>query len=192
MSQVLENNPKGLSFRVPKADPDVYTTWMDEITRGINKKSFLMAPIPFGCGSIKLAIVRNNTGLNKLHPYFTLYLERPFGTKLPILYGKKRMFNKIANYIISLEKSCADRDDEECLGKLRGLGGNDKFTLYDNGENYSKLNSYSMSQLRSEHGTFLFRYEPCNVGNIRKMLVLLPNVYPVNLSANSQEKYDSM
>lgn len=47
--------------------------------------------------------------------------------------------------MISLNKTFKDRDDEEVLGKLRGIGGNDKFTLYDNGENYTKLANYSMS-----------------------------------------------
>ena len=163
---------------------------MDEVINGNNKKQVLMSPIPFACGSLKFVIVRNNTGLHKLHPYYTLYLEKPYGVKVAVLYGQKRKFNKIANYLISLDKTFRDRDDDEVLGKLRGLGGNDKFTLYDNGENYSKLANYSMSQLRVEHGTFLYRYEPCNVGSIRKMLILLPSVYPVNLSQKSQEKYN--
>ena len=98
-----------------------------------------MQPIPFACGSLNLVIVRTNTGLNKLHPYFTLFLEKPFGVKVALMYGQKRKFNKVANYLISLNKNFRDRDDEECLGKLRAVGGNDKFTLYDNGENFSKL-----------------------------------------------------
>jgi len=149
-----------------------------------------MSPIPFACGSLKFVIVRNNTGLNKLHPYYTLFLEKPYGIRVAVLYGQKRKFNKIANYLISLDKNFRDRDADEVLGKLRGIGGNDKFTLYDNGENYSKLANFSMSQLRVEHGTFLYRYEPCNVGSIRKALILLPNVYPVNLSLKSQEKFN--
>jgi hypothetical protein len=109
---------------------------MDEVIGGNNKKSVLMSPIPFACGSLKFLIVRNNVGLNKIHPYFTLFLEKPYGVKVGVLYGRKKMFNKIANYHISLDKNCKDRDDEECLGKLRAVGGNDKFTLYDNGEKF--------------------------------------------------------
>ncbi len=104
-----------------------------------------MAPIPFACGCLKFTIVRNKTGLNKLHPYFTLFLEKPFGVKVALLYGQKRKFNKVPNYLISLDKNFKDRDDEDCLGKLRAIGGKDKFTLYDNGENYSKLQNYAIS-----------------------------------------------
>jgi hypothetical protein len=38
VSLVLEPNPKGLSFRVPKADPEVFSFWMDEVTNSNNKK----------------------------------------------------------------------------------------------------------------------------------------------------------
>ncbi len=87
VSMVLEPNPKGLSFRVPKSDPEIFTQWMDEVINGNNKKQVLMSPIPFACGSLKFVVVRNNTGLHKLHPYFTLYLEKPYGVKIAILYG---------------------------------------------------------------------------------------------------------
>ena len=135
-----------------------------------------MAPIPFACGSLKFVIVRNKTGLNKLSPYFTLFLEQPFGVKVPLMYGQKRKFNKVPNYLITLDKNFKDREDDKCLGKLRAVGGRDKFILYDNGENFTKLQNYAISQLRIEQAVFLYRYEPCNVGNIRKMLALLPSV----------------
>lgn len=35
-----------------------------------------------------------------------------------------------------------------------------------------------MSQLRTEQGYFMYRYEPCNVGNIRKMVIVFPGVEP--------------
>ena len=94
-----------------------------------------------------------------------------------VLYGKKRAFNKTANYLISMEKN-AGRGQDLSLGKLRANKDKDRFILYDNGENYEKKSSYQVSQLRTEYGAFLYRYEPCNVGNIRKMVVLLPTVYP--------------
>ena len=183
---------KAITFKVAKPEPDVYAQFIDDIVYGSNRKQALMTPIPFGAGQLKFTISRNKSGLNKLSPYFTLFLEKPLGVKVPILYGKKRLFNKLANYIITLDQKSKERDDNKCLGKLRAIGDNDKFTLYDNGENFQKLNSYSMSQLRSEFGTFLYRYEPCNVGNIRKMMVLLPTVYPVNMSEGMQERYDKV
>jgi hypothetical protein len=78
------------------------------------------------------------------------------------------------------------------LGKLVGQGKRDKFTLYDAGQDPSKLSHYNMAAIRSEHGAFCYRYEPCNVGNIRKMLISIPAVHPVNLSKKSQVKYESM
>lgn len=101
-----------------------------------SKKHVLMAPIPFGCGPLKLLIVRNNKGLNKLHPYFTLFIERPYGVKIALLYAQKRKFKKDPNYLISMDKTFKDRNDEQVLGKLRAIGANVKFILYDNGENY--------------------------------------------------------
>lgn len=62
------------------------------------------------------------------------------GGQIPILYGKKRAFNKTANYLISLEKTAKDRGTDLCVGKLRANNENDKFNLYDNGENFSRLN----------------------------------------------------
>ena len=92
------------------------------------------------------------------------------------------MFNKLANYVIMTNPNEKDRDNKNCLGKLRAVGDKDKFTLYDNGENFNKLSSFSVTQLRIEHGSFFYRYEPCNVGNIRKMLVVLPNLLPASMT----------
>ena len=127
---------------------------------------------------MKFTIERDKGGLNKMHPAFNLYYEKPYGNRVLILYGKKRAFNKTANYLISLSRNKGSRDSNVCVGKLRANPENDKFTLYDNGENYSKLTSFQMSQLRTEHGYFMYRYEPCNVGNIRKMVIVFPGVEP--------------
>jgi len=87
---------------------------------------------------LKFSISRNNSGFNKLSPVFVLWLEKPLGSKVPILYGKKRLFNKLANYLISMDENCNERDSENCIGKLRAVDSNDKFCLYDNGENFLK------------------------------------------------------
>ena len=61
-----------------------------------------------------------------------------------------------------------------CIGKLRAVDNDtDKFVLYDSGENYNQK-SIQYKNLRKEHGAFIYRYEPCNVGNIRKMIILFP------------------
>ena len=66
---------------------------------------------------------------------------------------------------------------------------NDKFVLYDNGENYSKLSTFKMSQVRTEHGYFMYRYEPCNVGNIRKMVIVMPDIAP-EITGEKATKYE--
>ena len=150
-----------------------------------------MQPIPFGVGPLKFTIERNKSGLNKLYPAFTLYIEKPYGNKVTVLHAKKRAFNKTANFLISLSKTNGSRESNQAVGKLRALETNDKFVLYDNGENYSKLSTFKMSQVRTEHGYFMYRYEPCNVGNIRKMVIVMPVMSP-EISGEKQAKYEQL
>lgn len=151
-----------------------------------------MNPIPMHAGRVKFIIERNKSGLNKLTPSYNLFIEKSPGNRVLILYGKKRPFNKTANYLISLTKDAADRDSNNCVGKLRANKERDKFTLYDNGENYSKLSTFQMSQVRTELGCFMYRYEPCNVGNIRKMVIILPSLVPVDLNDDQRALYQQI
>jgi len=59
---------------------------------------------------------------------------------------------------------------------LRANPEGDKYVLYDAGENYTKVHQFPLDKIRNEHGVFIYRYEPCNVGNIRKMIVVLPTL----------------
>ena len=93
-----------------------------------------------------------------------------------ILYAKKRAFNKTANYLISMEKNKNERNSDQCIGKLRANQEGDKYVLYDAGENYTKVHQFPLDKIRNEQGVFIYRYEPCNVGNIRKMIVVLPTL----------------
>jgi hypothetical protein len=133
-----------------------------------------MDPIPFQVGVLKFSIERHKSGFNKLHPSYYLYLEKASGGRVQLLYGKKRAFNRTANYLISVEKHKSSRENDMCIGKLRANKEGDKYVLYDNGENHDKVNELPIDKIRNEHGAFFFRYEPCNVGNIRKMIILLP------------------
>lgn len=64
----------------------------------------MMKPVPFGCGSVKFTIHRSKSLFNTLHPLYTLSLESgQTGIKVPVLYARKRKFNKGANYVISLD-----------------------------------------------------------------------------------------
>lgn len=79
--------------------------------------------------------------------------------------------------MISLEK-CDKRDPDEinAIGKLRAADGElNTFVLYDAGEN-PKTKGIDYKNIRKEHGTFIYSYVPCNVGNIRKMRIIYPVV----------------
>lgn len=54
------------------------------------------------------------------------------------------------------------------------------FVLYDNGQNYNRK-GVAFRELRKEHGAFIFRYDPCNDGNIRKMFILFPSIQKIPL-----------
>jgi hypothetical protein len=133
-----------------------------------------MAPLPFNVGMLKFTIERHRKGFNRLHPSYYLYLEKNTGGRVLVLYGKKRSFNKTANYLISMEKNKSDRGSDVCVGKLRCNNEGDKYVLYDNGENYTRVHEVPLDEIRNEHGAFVYRYEPCHVGNIRKMCIILP------------------
>ena len=60
-----------------------------------------------------------------------------------------------------------------------------KYILYDNGESYTNQKNHNEENLRVEHAAFLFSYVPCNVGNIRKVTVLLPQIRIVDEDNNS-------
>ena len=85
--------------------------------------------------------------------------------------------------MISLEtkgiKSRKNSDHQNAslvVGKLRSEEGvKNKFVLYDDGDNYNQYTS-EMKNLRVEHATFVFKYVPCNVGNIRKIYAIFPTV----------------
>jgi len=97
-----------------------------------------MNPIPLSVGMLKFTLERHRSGFNRLHPSYSMYLERLGGGKVHVMYAKKRAFNKTANYLISMERSNKDRVSDNCLGKIRANVEGDVYTLYDNGENFTK------------------------------------------------------
>lgn len=133
--------------------------------------------------------------MNKLTPSFYLQLEKNNGGRILILYGKKMPLKKTSYYMICLEKNKTkptERDSDNCLGKLRAqTSENDRFVLYDNGENPSQKGS-QYKNVRKEHGAFIYRYEPCNVGNIRKMTIVFPAIHCININPHKKYGMDAM
>lgn len=163
-----------MSFKVAVCDPDSYRAFVDQVIFGSRAREMIMDPIPFQVGQLRFTIERHRTGFNRLHPSYYIYLEKNTGGRVLILYAKKRAFNKTANYLISMEKNKKDRVSDTCIGKLRANPEGDKYVLYDAGENFTKVHQFPLDKIRNEQGIFIYRYEPCNVGNIRKMIVVLP------------------
>lgn len=62
-----------------------------------------------------------------------------------------------------------------------------QFVLYDAGENYQAKN-VAYRDIRREFGLFMYRYDPSYDGNIRKMQIVLPAVY--NLDISKKKKKD--
>jgi len=122
--------------------------------------------------------------MNKMNPTFELYLEKGGGEKIQILCAQKKKFTINNYYMIQLENDKnISRNSVKCLGKLRAINNEkDKYVLYDNGDAWdSKELEPNHQNLRKEHGAFVYRYEMCNVGNIRKMKIMFPqlNCYQV-------------
>jgi len=88
-----------------------------------------------------------------------------------VMTAAKKKFTMNNYFLITMDRDSSDRTSSKCLGKLRAqTSEKDTYVLYNNGDNMESKNP------RSEYGAFIFRYEMCNVGNIRKMKVMLPNL----------------
>lgn len=152
-----------------------YIAFLDALLFGNDRRRAIMEPIPPEVGQLKFCITRTKSMISATT--FQLALEKSKGGRVMVLYGKK-LWKRTSYYLISLEKNSdrgATKDGQDvALGKLRAINTeHDRFVLYDNGENYTK-SGVQFKDLRKEHGCFLYRYEPCNVGNIRKMTILMP------------------
>ena len=127
--------------------------------------------------------------MNKLAPSYYLYIEKKNGGSINILYAKKQPLKKSSYYTIQLEaasKSLGINEDMNNIGKLRAMDGDkNKFVLYDNGQNFQKK-GIDQENFRHEHGSFVYRYEPCNVGNIRKMIIIFPAVMETPVSQRKE------
>ena len=192
-SDIVSATTYGYTFKLPNFDASVYITFIDHLIFGSNRREAIMQPIPPAVGQLKFCIGRNKNMLNKLTPSFYLYLEKNNGGRILVLYGKKMPFKKQSYYMICLEKNKQkkiERESDNCLGKLRATTNeNDKFVLYDNGENPT-LKGAQFKNLRKEHGAFIYRYEPCNVGNIRKMIIIFPAITCININPNKKDARD--
>ena len=137
-----------------------------------------MEPIPPECGQMKFCIRRVTNFINKLAPSYQMYIEKKDGGQINILNGKKFAMKKTSYYQITLDKDrlLSKNEKENTLGKLRAVDGlKNQYVLFNNGDNFVNP-GFDKQNLRREFGSFTYRYEPCNIGNIRKMVVIFPSV----------------
>ena len=53
------------------------------------------------------------------------------------------------------------------------------------------MSSFNVSEVRQEHGVFMYRYEQCQTGNYRRIVVVTPQVMPVQY-IDSEAKLDEI
>jgi hypothetical protein len=140
--------------------------------------------VPFGCGLVKMQIRRQAQLLNKVYPGYTLSIECGAGN-YPLLFAKKLKFKKKATYAIATDQNFGERS---IIGKMKNKN-KGAYTLYDNGANPKKATGGQRA--RQEYGAFFFRYEPCQVGNIRRIAIALPNLLPCGVGMNETTKLDN-
>ena len=154
----------------------------------VEKKVLIMNPLPPQVGQLYFVIKRQKSIIGHASVGFKMYIEKTPSVKYLVLVGEKKTFTINGYYQIKLdtEKSSISRTSDWCLGKLRAANSEkDKYVLYDNGESHeNQKNIYDNVNLRREYGAFMFRYELCNVGNIRKMKVIMPNIITTKVESS--------
>ena len=158
-----------------------YLRFFDNLLFGNYRRNTVMEPVPPSIGMVKMQVVRNRQGINKLSPSYSLNIQKITGGGILILYAKKILMKKSAYYLISLGKndsrvgSIANQQNA-CIGKMRALEtDHTKFILYDAGESFTKKGT-CREDVRAEHGAFLYRFVPAQMGKMRKMDIIIPTV----------------
>lgn len=139
-----------------------------------DKRSFL-GHAPPKVGMIQCFIQRDKSGLKKLHPEYSLFLDRPSAGGEPqfLLAGRKRKKNKTSNYLISMDREDLHRNSGNFYGKVRSNFVGTEFTVYDKGEKPSKEGGL---QQRQEMAAVLYQTNILGSKGPRQMHVLVPRV----------------
>ena len=139
-------------------------------------RAFLMRPGPQGA-MVQCYIQRRKSGLARLYPTYEVYLKD--GEQF-LLAARRRKHQKQSNYKVSLDKDDLSRDSSNYFGKLKSNFMGTEFQLYDQGINPDKLTEPqrdgSLSQVRQELATILYKQNVLGSRGPRKMKVIVPNV----------------
>ena len=118
-------------------------------------------------------IIRDRSGLKKLHPEYNLYLEVPGEDPFFLLAARKRKKNKSSNYLISMDPEDLNRYSGNFYGKVRSNFLGTEYTIYDKGEKGSKGGGLS---LRQELGAVLYETNIVGSKGPRRMIAVIPSV----------------
>ena len=184
----------GNVIKLPDFSLDYFIDYCDQFYGPdlVKKRNLIMNPIPPQVGQLNFCIKREKSIMNRMNPKFHLYLENGLKEQhVRIVFAQKKMMAVNGYYSIQIDDKSTKRTSLCCLGKLRALNNErDKYALYDNGEAInSKQVARNKHNLRKEMGAFSFRYELCQVGNIRKMKLLLPQLLCTEIEPAHQEFY---
>ncbi|KAJ9453228.1 Tubby protein-like protein 1 [Diplonema papillatum] len=145
-----------------------------------DKRSFL-GRAPPKVGMIYCHIIRDRSGMKKLHPEYSLYLES--GSEEPqfLLAARKRKKNKTSNYLISMDLNDLQRNSGNFYGKVRSNFLGTEFTVYDKGEKPSREGGLA---LRQELAAVCFESTLVGSKGPRRMVVIIPKVDAAGKRAN--------
>lgn len=74
------------------------------------------------------------------------------------------------------------------MGKMKAVDGvKNLYVLHDSGQSFVNP-GFDIRNLRREYGSFQFRYEPCNIGNIRQLTAIFPIVERYQYQGTSQDQ----
>ena len=135
------------------------------------KKTFLFHFF-YRVGMVCCHIVRDRSGMKKLHPEYSLYLESGGDPKF-LLAARKRKKNKTSNYLISMDPEDLHRNSGNFYGKVRSNFLGTEFTIYDRGEKPSKEGGLSM---RQELAAVLYETNIIGTKGPRRMTAVVPAV----------------
>eukprot|EP01061_Rhynchopus_euleeides_P020139 TRINITY_DN32890_c0_g1_i2.p1 TRINITY_DN32890_c0_g1~~TRINITY_DN32890_c0_g1_i2.p1 ORF type:complete len:418 (+),score=141.27 TRINITY_DN32890_c0_g1_i2:53-1255(+) len=135
-----------------------------------DKRGFL-GRAPPKVGMVCCHIVRDRSGIKKLHPEYSLYLES--GEPKFLLAARKRKKNKTSNYLISMDPEDLHRNSGNFYGKVRSNFLGTEFTIYDRGEKPSKEGGLAM---RQELAAVLYETNIIGTKGPRRMTAIVPAV----------------
>ena len=93
-----------------------------------------------------------------MYPKYTLSTEN--GEFL--LNAKKKAYNKLSNYLISMEEGVFEKKRDSFIGKLRATTGKIKYVIYDDGESskdFFKNANISRYRLRKELAAIMYSHK---------------------------------